>query len=351
MDRVAAEHALRMLNNSFRPLKVYMEDPSVQEIMINTKDDIWVERGGKVYRINEQLPESSLSSAIKAIASINSKGVAKIVDARLPGIRVAAVLDPVAVRGNAMSIRKHTQLKVTLDSYLASGALEVLGPENITEKHPRPDDASVLRGGDGVVKFLRWAVSTHKNVLVSGSTSSGKTTFLNALIAEIAKPEISFQDRIITIEDTAELKVESPNYVSLETYSSETEQVTIRSLVRLALRMRPDRIIVGEIRGAEAYDLLDALNTGHSGGFCTLHADSALMSLTRLESMVRMHPDAANLPLDSLRSQIASTFRFVVQAARRKGQRGPDEIIELLGVKDGEYQAKTVFSRVGVKKE
>jgi pilus assembly protein CpaF len=340
------QHALSMLRNQLRPLQAYLDDESVQEIMINARDDIWIERRGSMFRVEEVLPETNLLSAIKAIASINSKGASKIMDARLPGIRVAAVQDPIAVKGNAMCIRKHTQLKVTLDSYLESGALEVLGPEQVVEKFARPDGELVLKGGVGVVEFLRWAVASHKNILVSGATSSGKTTLLNALIAEIARPDVSREDRILTIEDTAELKVDSPNHIGLE--ANAEHEVTIRNLVRLALRMRPDRIVVGEIRGAEAYDLLDALNTGHSGGFCTMHADSALMALTRLESMVRMHPDAANLPLEALRSQIASTFRFVVHAARRKGQRGPDEIIELLGVQDGEYLSRTVFSRVGV---
>lgn len=339
-----------MLYNQLRPLRAYLDDPSVQEVMINSKDDIWVERDGRMYRVGEALSDSALLSAIKAIASINSKGATKIMDARLPGIRVAAVMDPIAVKGNAMSIRKHTQMKVVLEDYLASGALEVLGiDQRPTERHARPAIEDVRAGGASVVDFLRWAMSAHKNVLISGATSSGKTTFMNALIAEVARPDVSREDRIITIEDTAELKVDSPNHVSLE--ANAEHEITIRHLVKLALRMRPDRIIVGEIRGAEAYDLLDSLNTGHSGGFCTLHADSARMALTRLESMVRMHPDAANLPLESLRSQIASTFHFVIQAARRKGRRGPDEIIELLGVRDGEYQARTVFSRVGIIKE
>lgn len=349
MDQKAAEHALRMLRNQLRPLQIYLDDPSVQEVMINHKDDIWVERAGKMYRVNEVLSESALSSAIKAIASINSKSASKILDARLPGLRVAAVQEPIAVRGNSMCIRKHTQLNVVLEDYLASGALNILGVESQIVKHPRPSDDTVLAGGRGVIDFLRWAVANHKNILVSGATSSGKTTLLNALIAEIAKPDMSPQDRILTIEDTAELKVASSNYVALEANSE--HEITIRNLVRLTLRMRPDRIIVGEIRGAEAYDLLDALNTGHSGGFCTMHADTAHTALTRLESMVRMHPDASNLPLESLRSQIATTFNFVIQAARRKGQRGPDEIIELLGVEDGQYQTKTIFSRVGFQKE
>lgn len=347
MDQNAADHALRMLRNQLRPLQGYLDDDAVQEIMINAKDDIWIERSGRVFKIEETLAEENLLSAIKAIASINSKGATKIMDARLPGVRVAAVQMPIAVKGNALCIRKHTRLNVTLDSYLDSGALEVLGPESFAEPVERPSDEAVIKGGEKVVELLRWAVATHKNILVSGATSSGKTTLLNALIAEIAAAEGSKDDRILTIEDTAELKVESPNHVALE--ANAEHEVTIRNLVRLALRMRPDRIVVGEIRGAEAYDLLDALNTGHSGGFCTMHADSALMALTRLESMVRMHPDASNLPLESLRSQIASTFRFVVHAARRKGMRGPDEIIELLGVRDGEYLARTAFSRVGIK--
>ncbi len=340
MDQQAAAHALKMLRGQLRPLQAYLDDDAVQEIMINRRDDIWVERRGHVARIEETLAEDALSAAIKAIASINNKGATKIMDARLPGVRVAAVQEPIAVKGNALCIRKHTRLNVSLDNYAESGALDVLGEDVLVETRERPRPEAVLKGGQSVAELLRWAVGTHKNILVSGSTSSGKTTLLNALIAEM-----SVDDRIITIEDTAELQVAAPNHVALE--ANAEHEITIRNLVRLSLRMRPDRIVVGEIRGAEAYDLLDALNTGHSGGFCTMHADSALMALTRLESMVRMHPDAANLPLEALRSQIANTFKFVVHAARRNGVRGPDEIVELSGVRNGDYVANTVFSRVG----
>lgn len=339
MDNIASRQAITVLKAHLAPLLPYLDDPAVQEVMINTPENIWVERGGTVLPVTGvTLSEVNIRSAISALAGLNDKSVADILDARMPNIRIAAALHPVAVHGNAMCLRKHSRSKLTLDDYRNHGAFDVV-PREAEYDDARPSDDDVRLGGDHVQQFLRWAVLNRKNILISGSTSSGKTTFLNALLAEVPKT-----DRVLTIEDTAELQVDVPNLVSFE--SNQEKGVTIRHLVRLALRFRPDRIIVGEIRGAEAYDLLDALNTGHSGGACTMHADSAVLALGRLESMVRMNEDAKQLPLEAMRAQIAGTFQFVIHASRRGGRRGPEEIREITGLReDGFYATKVLFSR------
>jgi Flp pilus assembly CpaF family ATPase len=174
------------------------------------------------------------------------------------------------------------------------------------------------------------------NVAFSGGTSSGKTTLLNAMID--AMPA---SDRIVTIEDTAELQVHASNHVGLETNLG----ITVRDLVRFSLRIRPDRIIVGEVRGAEAFDLMEALNTGHPGSIVSFHADSADTAPARLESLIRMSDEGRLLTMTDLRQKIASTFRFFVHAERQGAVRGPVEIREVLGVEDDRYSTRRLFSR------
>lgn len=183
-------------------------------------------------------------------------------------------------------------------------------------------------------------VLARENPIISGGTSSGKTTFLNALAAEIEPAR-----RLLTIEENAELQITLPNCVAFE--ANEHLGVTTRDLVKLAMRCRPDSVILGEGRdGRTAFDILDAANTGHSGCAVTLHADSAELALARFENLIRMAPEAANWPLAALRSQIATTFRFVIHTSRRFGERGPDEIIEVLDAQGGVYRTKVLFSRL-----
>ena len=344
MSRETDDHAIKVFKDHMKAIALYMDDSSVQEIMINRPDDVWVEQNGKIFRAgNLNISDVNIRGAIKALAGANNKGMSPVLDCRMTGLRIAAALHPVSINGHALCIRKHARSRRRLTDYLEQGAFEVFAPGTMVSTHDsmvaRPSDEDVANGGEAVIRLLRWIVQTRKNMILAGGTSAGKTSLLNAIIAEI--PE---EDRVITIEDTAELQIASPNYVGLEV--SESDGVTIRMLIRLSLRFRPDRIIVGEVRGAEAYDLLDAFNTGHSGGACTLHADSALLALARLENMVRMSPDAANLPLPALRAQIASTFQFVIFASRKYGVRGPEAIIEILGVENGEYRIKKLFNRV-----
>lgn len=304
MDRSTKQHAQTLLRNTLKSVAAYMDDPDVQEIMVNGENDVWVERKGQVFKTDTQISEIDIRSAITVLARLENKEAKEgaresILDARLEGMRVAAALAPTSVKGPAIAIRKHSSVHLALDDYVSQGAM--------------PQSAADM---------LRTFIGERKNIIVAGGTSSGKTTALNALIAEIDK-----DDRILTIEDTPELKVRTPNWVSL--MSNDQEGVSTRDLVRLALRFRPDRIIVGEVRGGEAFDLLDAANTGHEGSIATIHANGAFAALSRFESLVLR--SGINWPHESIRAQIAETFHYVVFMARRNGKRALAEIMALKG--------------------
>lgn len=330
-------HALGLFKNHLKALHDAFEDPEISEICVNRHDDIWIERGGTMTRLEGVvLPGIAVRSAVKTLASANHKDVHAVLDCRMPGVRVAAALEPVAIKGSALCIRKHARSGRRLEDYVRSGGFDCTDLEEVGPDDDPPPLERIRRGGSAVMEFLQWVIRQKKNVIVAGSTGSGKTTLLNAMLAEVPH-----SDRVLTIEDTAELKVVTPNHVGLE--ASPEMGITIRSLVKLALRFRPDRIWVGEVRGAEAYDLLDAMNTGHSGG-CSIHADSARLALSRLESCVRMNPDAATLPLPALRQQIADSIRYVIYCARRGPRRGPEQILEVLGIgDDGNYRTRILF--------
>lgn len=337
------QKSLDVLRGALRPVLSYLDSPDIQEIMINQPGDIWVESHGLMQRITPVLTPIAVEMAIKALASNNEKKKTPIMDARLPGIRIAAVMSPIALHGHAMSIRKHGGETISLANYVASGAFSIMTGNELdawqAAHTARPAAADTRNGGAALQAFFIWAVTHRQNILISGGTSSGKTTLTNALLAVM--PE---HHRVITIEDTAELKLQVPNHVSFE--ASKELDVDIRTLVKVCLRFRPDRIVVGEIRGAEAYDLVDSLNTGHSGGITTIHADSAESALARLENLMRMSPETANYPNDSMRRQIAETFRFIIQAANLGGKRGPVRVVEVTGYEHGQYIFNEIFSRI-----
>lgn len=336
--KLLEQHAVLVFRSSLSEVAGVLDDPDVQELMINKANEVFVERFGRMEKLDVSVSDTGVASAVRALATANSKAAGHVLDCRMPGYRIAAALPPVSTKGAAICIRKHGLTERTLDTYLDAGGFAGI-PEGLTrEACPRPADEDVAKGGQAVRDFLAWMVKARKNVAVAGGTSSGKTTFLNALLTEVPHDQ-----RVLTIEDTAELKVKTPNYVGLEAMPE--QGITIRALVRLALRFRPDRIIVGEVRGPETYDLLDALNTGHSGGACSLHADSPELALARMESMVRMNESASNLPHQALREQIASTFNYVVYCSRHGPRRGPERIVEVNGVDAaGNYQLKTLFN-------
>ncbi|PTB17683.1 type II secretion system protein E [Trinickia symbiotica] len=339
MSRLTYEYAIEILNDYLGPLQPMLADPDVQEIMVNRADVIFVERNATVkYLTGCDLDPEALDRAITILANVNAKEQTPLLDARLPGLRIAAARHPVAVHGDMMSIRKHTRRRIGLADYERGGAFNVL-PGTTSPAARRRNTALLERlasGGAALREFFEWVMRERINVAFSGGTSSGKTTMLNAMID--AMPQ---EDRVITIEDTAELQVHAPNYVAFETNLG----ITIRDLVRFSLRVRPDRIIVGEVRGAEAFDLMEALNTGHPGSIVSFHADSSDTAPARLESLIRMSDEGRLLSIDDLRQKIASTFRFFVHAERQGAVRGPVEIREVLGAKDGRYQTRCLFSR------
>ena len=324
---VAARSRLRQrLFDSLRRLDLLqelLEDPDITEIMVNGRAHIFLERGGRTERWpGEFSSQGRLEDVIQQIVSRVNRVVntsSPIVDARLAdGSRVNVVLPPIAPDGPILTIRKFPKEPVTMEQLIA---WESISPE--------------------AAEFLSLLVGAGYNLFIAGGTGSGKTTFLNALSAYIPSNE-----RVITIEDSLELQILGiPNLVRMETRNAGadgTGAVTIRDLIRTALRMRPDRIIVGEVRGAEALDMLQAFNTGHDGSLSTAHANSPVDLLSRLETMVLM---AGELPLAAIRQQIASSVEILVHLGRlRGGKRKVLEIVEVLGYEEGEIRTQTLFS-------
>ncbi|CAH0444179.1 Type IV secretion system protein VirB11 [Ralstonia syzygii subsp. syzygii] len=339
-DQQTRDFAFQVLHDYLRDLQDMMADPETNEIMINRHNIVYRERRGVMQRIEGlSLNPEALDTAITMLANINDKDQTPLLDARLPGLRIAAARFPVAIHGDMLAIRKHSVRRIRLDDYVGNGAFDVL-PASKNRFIGRQDRAvleTAAEGGAALMRCLQWIMRQRYNIVFSGGTSSGKTTLLNALLEAI--PE---SDRIVTIEDTAELQIILPNFVSFEA----NQGVTIRNLIKFALRIRPDRIFVGEVRGAEAFDLVEALNTGHDGSICTLHANSADEAPYKLESYIRMSEEGRLIATEDLRKKIASTFRFFLHADRQgDGTRGPVELREVLGVEDGRYKTRLLFSR------
>ena len=290
------------------PLQPYIDDSSVTEIMVNGTSSMYIERAGNLERVAPMLSDvAHVRALIDRILAPLGRRVdesSPMVDARLPsGHRVNVVIPPLAVDGPVITIRKFTERAMTLRQMQDGGSFD-----------------------SRVARLLTWAVQARKNIAVCGGTGSGKTTLLNALSCTISPAE-----RIVTIEDSAELRfTEHPHVVRLEARPRNAEgvgEVTIRDLVRNALRMRPDRIIVGECRGAETLDMLQAMNTGHDGSLTTLHANSPEDMVMRLVTMVRYGLD---LPVDVIEENIASALDVVVQTARyRDGRRFVTQIAQV----------------------
>ncbi len=303
-------------------LQELIEDPRITEIMINGKDDIFIEQDGWLSRWENSFDsEEKLNNIIQQMVAGCNRVVneaSPIVDARLEnGSRVNIVLKPVALNGPVVTIRRFPEKPMDMKRLIELGALE--------EDHSR---------------FLKKLVLAGYNIMISGGTGSGKTTFLNAL-----SNFIPGEERVITIEDSAELQLTSiENLVRLETRNANTEgcvPITIRDLIRTALRMRPTRIIVGEVRGAEAVDLLQAMNTGHDGSLSTGHANSAADMLSRLETMVLM---GMELPIAAIRQQIASALDIIIHLGRmRDKSRKVLEITEVCGYEGQKIRLRPLF--------
>lgn len=299
----------------FGLLDSIISDDTITEVMINGPDNIFIEQNGRLFKLDKQFEsQRRLEDIIQRIVGMAGREVNQanpICDTRLPdGSRVNVVLPPIALCGPTITIRKFSKTPMTIERLIAYGSLT----EEIAEK-------------------LQLLVKAKYNIFISGGTGSGKTTFLNALSNYIPKDE-----RVITIEDSAELQITGvENLVSLETRNANASgagQITIRDLIKSSLRMRPERIVVGEVRGGEALDMLQAMNTGHDGSLSTGHANSTEDMLSRLETMVLQ--GSAGLPLEAIRQQIASAVDIIIHLSRlRDKSRKTMEITEVVGYENG----------------
>ena len=328
MPAVPVQEKIRLKKILFDELRGFgvvqdlLDDPEITEIMINGPEKIFIEKGGRLCRTERRFAsEEKLEEMIRRMAARVNRTVNEsrpIADVRLAdGSRVNIVLMPVAVDGPAVTIRKFSREAMTFAQMMANGSL--------TEE---------------AAEFLEKAVRAHYNILISGGTGSGKTTFLNALSEFI--PE---EERVITIEDSAELQLRNiPNLVRLEVRNSNLEErgeISIRDLVKTALRMRPTRIIIGETRDAAAADLLGAWNTGHDGSLSTIHSNSTHDALSRLETLVLT---GSEIPLAAVRAQMASAIDLIVHLGRlRDGSRKVLEISRVAGLENGEVQTEVLF--------
>ncbi|MBE6397841.1 MAG: CpaF family protein [Lentisphaerae bacterium] len=304
------------------PVAAYLDDESVSEIMINGSDRIYIERNGKL----EEVPEKFVSEpALKAAATNIAKSVGRILDemhprldARLPdGSRVHTVIPPLSRTGTVVSIRKFKKETLTVQRLLEFGSLD-----------------------EKMLNLIRAIVCLHKNVIVSGATSSGKTSVLNAVSSFIPTGE-----RILVLEDASELQLQQRHVVPFETRKPDKNgqgEVTLRDLIHSALRLRPDRIVIGEIRGGEALDLLQALNTGHAGSMSTIHANTPLDCLRRIETCALL--SGIEIPLQALRAQVAGAVDIVIHTARfQDGSRRIVSVAEVLPLNGGEYSVRELM--------
>ena len=312
------------INNFLSPIRDLLEDESISEVMINGPFEIFVEKKGLIEKVSHTFrSEDELIVAFRSIA----QSVGRVIDeenprldARLPnGSRIHVVLSPVAKNGTIASIRKFSQQELTLKDLIKADSLS-----------------------ETAARFLDVCVHLGKNIVVSGETGSGKTTLLNVLASRMPKTQ-----RLIVIEDTAELQIHADHVVQLETRKGDPtrqiEKITVRDLVYSAMRLRPDRIIVGEVRGEEALDLIQVMNTGHNGSMGTVHANNPMEACTRLESLCLIGD--TRIPPDAIRKMVGSAMQIIVQCSRyHDGGRRISRITEILGVDfKGNYICRDIF--------
>lgn len=308
------------------PLEVLLADEEISDIVVNAYDKVYVERHGLMKRTNVRfMDDNHVMQIAHRIAHTVGRRIdtsTPLCDARLEdGSRVNIVVPPIALEGVSISIRKFKQSKLSLEQLVATGSMS-----------------------QAMLNFLKIATMCATNVIVSGGTGSGKTTLLNAL-SQLIDPKA----RIVTCEDAAELQLQQPHVVRLESRPQNIEgkgEITIRDLVKNALRMRPDRIIIGEVRGDECIDMLQAMNTGHDGSLSTIHANTAQETLVRLENMIAM--SGVSLPHEVVKAQIAGAIELIVQTARlHDGSRKVIEIAEVVGISDeGKIKCNILFKFV-----
>jgi len=302
------------------PILEFLDDSSISEILVNGPNEIYIEREGKLSKSDASFDdEDALFAAVRNIAQFVGRRIDEddpILDARLPdGSRIHIVIPPCAKDGIYMAVRKFGKDPIQVKDLITMGALSV-----------------------EMARFLHIAVQLKKNLIVSGATSSGKTTLLNAISGFIPPDQ-----RVIVIEDASELQLQQPHVIRMEVLKGDRIQIDIRELVKSSLRLRPDRIVIGEVRGPEALDLLQAMTTGHSGSMSTLHANNPKQALSRLETLIMMN--RLEMPLLAIRSQVASGIQIVVQTNRlRDGSRKITHISELTGLDEaGNYMIQDLF--------
>lgn len=306
------------------PIKTYLQDESVTEIMVNGHDEIYIERAGRLEETNARFESpDALLSAVHNVAQYVGREIDElrpILDARLPnGSRVHAVIPPSARRGTYLTIRKFSKERLTLDDLLNFGSIS-----------------------ESAREFLEICVRLRKNIIVSGGTGTGKTSLLNALSKAV--PE---EERVVVIEDSSELKLTQKHCLYLEAQQGDSQgrgKLTIRQLFVASLRMRPDRILVGEVRGGEALDMIQSMLSGHSGSLTTVHANTARDALIRLETLSLMSD--VSIPVYVARAQVAAAIDLIVQIARfsEDGSRRVVGISEVLGLHDNEYEMRELFA-------
>ena len=329
-------HIFNLIQNEimgYGPITPLLDDNAITEIMVNAPDEIYVEIDGKIVK-DETVSFINDKHIIRCIQRIvqplgrTIDAANPMVDARLrDGSRLNAVIPPLSLKGPVLTIRKFSKKLESIDDLLRRGSLTV-----------------------NMARFLEACVNAKLNVIISGGTGTGKTTLLNILSGFLGEDE-----RIITIEDAAELKLHQNHVISLETrltnYEGEGE-ITIRDLVRNSLRMRPDRIIVGEVRGKEAFDMMQAMNTGHEGSLTTLHANNPIDAINRLETMILMNE--MEIPVSAVRGYIENAIDVIIQIDRLSdGKRKITSISEVTGIKDGNIELKEIFNfkQTGISEE
>jgi pilus assembly protein CpaF len=315
---------VRTVNHYLAPIKSFLDDPGVTEVMVNRFDKIFIEKDGKIVETDARFADQeAFEAAINNILQFTGRSLSDtqpLVDSRLPdGSRVHVAKAPCSRRGTTVSIRKFSKMVLDIDWLIELGSLTAQARD-----------------------FLRLAVASEQNMLIAGGTSSGKTSLLNALSSFIPDDQ-----RIVVIEDSAELQLQKNHLISLEAQQPDRHgrgEVTIRELFRSSLRLRPDRIIIGEVRGGEALDMIQAMTSGHGGSMGTLHANNPGDALSRLETMALM--SEVDLPLFALRGQIASAVDLVVQMSRHiGGRRMLTQISEVRPIDDaGHYRLKDIFT-------
>ena len=307
-----------------RPIENLILDSEISEIMVNGSERIFIEKNGYIQPVPDiTISQRSLEVAVRNIARRLGDDISEekpVLDSRLPdGSRVAAVLPPCSLNGVILTIRKFNAKHFAIEDLVAGDTLSA-----------------------ELAQRLRWAVLDHKNILISGGTGTGKTTFLTALASFIPRHE-----RVLVIEDTAEIQIRIPNLIRFEARREQNgfPAVTIRELLKASLRHRPDRILLGEIRGAEAFDLLQLLNTGHSGTISTVHANSPAQALSRFTSCVLQ--SGVELPYLAIKNNIADSLNILVHLERRPGRRFISEVAEISGYKPelDRYDLKVLFLR------